>query len=240
MPRNKKRRCAFVIAGRSPSLPRALADHAKQSSYRERVVLSRELAIRGYWDRYPSADQSEHPERYQHIPKTNRRGKTAYDVLAQDLLKFSPAQRRQLRLRVGYGVSHDTGEIFSKRFINSALTVDLTTNTPQALVSLSSLLVRAGLVDTPSEWGVNQDAPDDEAAQTVPIAIDWVMLEPRRERARRCKLSALPRSKYCHIHQPKKRTMKRTRKQNRPEKPRASQRREKRKSLSRKRRGRAK
>lgn len=152
---------------------------------RERVLLARELTVRGFWDRYPSSDQKKYPKKYKHIPKVQRRGKTVYDILADDYNSFTLKQRRALTLRVTHGLDQSTGKILTARKIRAGhMDVDLIVDRKRALASLGNFLVRAGAVDTPTGWGVNRksDTPD-----PVLIGIEWVVKErvpARRKKGR--------------------------------------------------------
>lgn len=190
----------------SPRKKRAKAKHqpipraveAEQPKYRERltVIGARELVIRGYWDRYPSSDQRKHPNKYDAIDKAARRGPTAFDLLVRDYNSFTPSERRRLRVRVVYGVAPDTGAVLSaQKIAASHLSLDLHPEREKALVSLQSLLVRSGVVDSPKAWKVNKHAPRAEhgrravEAGAVPLGIEWltVDLEPMKTERKRDK-----------------------------------------------------
>lgn len=149
----------------------------------EQVVGERELVIRGYWDRYPSSDQRKHHKKYDAISKDQRRGPTAYDLLIRDYNSFTAAERKKLRVRVVYGVAPDTGQILSSQKISaSGLSLDLHPERSKALLSLQSLLVRSGVVDSPKEWRVNRNAARIE--HHVPLGVQWVVVRQEKETAK--------------------------------------------------------
>lgn len=150
----------------------------------EQVVGERELVIRGYWDRYPSSDQRKHHKKYDAISKDQRRGPTAYDLLIRDYNSFTASERKKLRVRVVYGVAPDTGQILSPQKITGAgLSLDLHPERSKALLSLQSLLVRSGVVDSPKEWRVNRNAARIE--HHVPLGVQWVVVRQERIRERK-------------------------------------------------------
>jgi hypothetical protein len=60
----------------------------------EKLLIAREVVIRGYWDRYPKSEQRDLPDKFKHVRPRDRRGPTAFDVLANDYLSFTPRQRQ--------------------------------------------------------------------------------------------------------------------------------------------------
>ncbi len=147
----------------------------KQSST-ETVAIERELLIRGFWDRYPSSDQrGKYRAKYDHIEPTLRKGPTAYDVLLKDYQTFSPAERKRLLLRVDYGVVYQTGEIITPLTVKKLLLeVSLSSHPQEAMDSLSTLLVRAGLLYAPEGYtNITEETG-------VPLGVQWVIL-PKRE-----------------------------------------------------------
>lgn len=158
---------------------RATVDRASKRPLVPYMVGERELEIRGFWDRYPSSEQKRWPERYEHIAKRHRRGPTAYDLLARDYESFTAQERKHLQVRVAYGVNAETGKIFGQHEIaNFGLILNLARELPLALHGLSRLLVRAGVVDTPSEWTVNTASEmgyddEDEELDSIPLGIQW-------------------------------------------------------------------
>lgn len=143
---------------------------------RETLIGSRELLIRGFWDRYEKSQQrGQFKKKYNHVPAKFRRGATAYDKLVQDYWSFTPTQRKHLRIRVAYGIIRETGEIIDSDIsISRQLEIDLSVNPVKALEDLRTILVRAGSVDTPSyvkeDYDENEDEPEDIG---IPVGIEW-------------------------------------------------------------------
>lgn len=171
-------------APRQPQGPRAIV---------ERLVGARELLVRGFWDRYPKSDQRRHPKKYKQIPREMRSGYTAFDLLQSDYLGFTYAQRRRLQLRVSYGVNQETQKIFSAKDIDKyGLVLNLSLDREEALLGLRGLLVRAGVVNTPTRPRKGKKSSrrkmkspesdsqasgradyDAEKEVAVPIGIEW-------------------------------------------------------------------
>lgn len=146
----------------------------------EYVARERELSIRGFWDRYPSADQrGKYKAKFKHIPKEIRRGPSAFDLLLRDYLSFDPSERKRLVLRVSYGVIHETGEIITPDEVRKMrLDVRLSSNRQEAINALSTLLVRAGLIYTPEGY------ENDTEESGVPLGVEWVVLPKARKSVR--------------------------------------------------------
>lgn len=170
----------------------------RKTSRQEEVIGRRELRIRGFWDRYTKQEHRKRPgkkkdgkqakNKFAHIPKSFRAGPTAYDLLLKDYLKFTPAQRKRLAIRVVYGVRPDTGKLIVGADVERlGLVLYLPFARVHAMNALRTLLVRAGSVDTPTGLRdkagekLSDDGDDDDGEELddeeigVPLGIEWIL-----------------------------------------------------------------
>jgi hypothetical protein len=82
-------------------------------------------------------------------------------------------------LRVAYGVD-EKGRILDKRgIVRHGLVIDMVADKPEGLASLRGFLVRAGVVDTPSEWKLNET--ETVEVDAIPLGIEWVQVDLKPE-----------------------------------------------------------
>lgn len=144
----------------------------KKTRERTGVVIERDLLIRGFWDRYPASEQhGQYRSKFENVASELRRGPTAYDILERDFFSFTKSERNRLELRVSHGAIFETGEIIDARVVKKhGLDIRLSSDTKEALASLSAMLVRAGVLYTPEGWtSITKDT-------ALPLGIQWVLL----------------------------------------------------------------
>lgn len=161
----------LTTKGRKASRPRQRVERFDIPPPRDRdpvLVGARELSIRGFWDRYPKSEQKRYPKKFKAFPAKLRRGPTAFDLLQEDLMRFTPAERKRLQIRVAYGVHHETGKIITPGDVGRmGLELDLSLNTVEAINGLRGILIRAGLAYAPIGW----DDMDEDSS--VPLGVEW-------------------------------------------------------------------